>query len=362
LREGDVGHIKDAVRQLNRRPGVSVVIIAILAIGIGVTTGIYSMFHQVLIRPLPVPEPEELVNLAAPPALSYPMFRDLEAQQTVFSGLAAGVEIPLTLSYGDGAPRSGTAVAVSGEYFEVLRLQPALGRLIGSQDEPGLDELRVAVLSYDHWQGALGGDPDVIGRILTVNGQALTIVGVAPARFTGTTFGVRPQVFVPLTLWFLLSDTPRGMAQSRTAFAITGTFGRLQPDTGIEPASVAINSLHSAIIEEFEPNSSAGPGMQYRTIVLESGAKGQRARVAGPFAQPLTLLLAVTLLVLLVVCSNIANLLLARGTARGHEMAIRMAIGAGRGRLVSQVLTEASLLAFIGGVASLVSCHTYSVV
>ena len=139
---------------MNRRPGLSLVIIAILGIGIGVTTGVFSLFEQILLRPLPVPEPEGLVNLSPEPIpiFSYAMFRDLEAEQDVFAGIATYDEIPANLRYRN-LVTSGTSLAVSGSYFDVLRLRPALGRLIGTGDEPALDEAPVAVLSHEYWRG-----------------------------------------------------------------------------------------------------------------------------------------------------------------------------------------------------------------
>jgi putative ABC transport system permease protein len=345
--------LRNAVRQLNRRPGLSLVIIAILAIGIGVTTGVFSLFQQILLRPLPVPEPHRLVNLAPSsiPVFSYPMFRDLEARQDVFTGLATYDEIPSNLEYG-GVARAGTSMAVSGGYFAVLGLQPALGRLIGAGDEPTLDEARVAVLSYAYWR-SVGGNPTAIGRTITVNGEALTIVGVAPATFSGTEFASSPQIFVPLTLRFLLRGMPRNQAQNRFAFGLN-VFGRLRPGIELTQAVASINALHSGIVAELEPTpADAANPIPPRTIALLPGGRGQRAEIAATVGQPLTLLLALTVVVLLVVCSNIANLLLARGAARANEMAIRGAIGASRRQLVSQLLAEASVLAMIGGVLSL---------
>jgi predicted permease len=346
---------KDAVRQLSRRPALSVVIVVILAIGIGVTTAVFSLFREIILKPLPVPEPERLVNLALSPApvFSYAMFRDLEAQQDVFTGLASYDEIPSHLSL-DGRVTSGTSMAVSAQYFEVLGLRPAVGRLIGRGDEPGLDEARIAVLGYEYWRGTLGGDTAVIGKTIAVNKHALTIVGVAPPSFAGTEFASRPQVFVPLTLWYLLRDIPRDQAGNRRGGVGLNLFGRLRPDVGVEQAAVRINALHSAIVAEREPPTEASPTPP-RTIALVSGAHGQRTVFMRPVGRPLALLLGLTVVVLLVVCSNVANLLLARGAARAGEMAIRGAIGASRRQLLTQLLGEAALLACVGGALSVPS-------
>ncbi len=347
-----MNNLTSVLRALLRRPGLAVVIVAILAVGIGVTTGIFSLFHQALIRPLPVAEPERLVRLSVEPIpqFSYAMFRDLEGRQSVFAGLAAYDNIPANLVY-EGQARSGSSLAVSGGYFQVLGLQAALGRLIGPQDEQALDENRVAVLSHDYWRNELVSNGDVIGRTLIVNGEALTIVGVAPAGFSGTVFGSRPQAFVPLTLTFLLRDYPRDQAQNRFAF-IYRIFARLKPDIEVEQAEAAINALHGGIIAEIEAPTERGAGLPARTIALQPGARGDRGEVAD-FARPLSLLLGLTLVVLLVVCSNVAGLLLARGVARANEMTIRAAIGASRRQLMSQLFAEAALLAAFGGLLSL---------
>jgi predicted permease len=344
--------LQDALRALHRRPGLALVIVAILAIGIGVTTSIFSLSHQVLIRPLPVHDPERLVHLSAAPipVFSYPMFRDLEESQDVFAGLASYDEIPANLVY-EGQARSGTSLAVSSAYFQVLGLQAVMGRLIGPEDEQALDESRVAVLSHGYWRSELAGDPGVIGRTLVVNGEALTIVGVAPVGFSGTVFGSRPHVFVPLTLTFLLRDLPRDQAQNRFAFNYP-IFARLKPDIGAEQAEAGINALHGGIVAEIEAPTERGAGMPARTIALTPGARGDRAEAAN-FGRPLALLLGLTLVVLLVVCSNVASLLLARGAARANEMTIRAAIGASRRQLMSQLFAEAAVLAAVGGLMSL---------
>ena len=277
-------NLRDAARQLNRRPGLSLVIVAMLAIGIGVTTGIFSLFQQILLRPLPVPEPQRLVNLAPTsiPVFSYPMFRDLEARQDVFTGLATYDEIPSNLGY-EGLVSAGDAMAVSASYFEVLGLEPALGRLIGAGDEPALDEARVAVLSHEYWRGSLGGNPGVMGRTITVNGEALTIVGVAPAEFTGTEFASAPQVFVPLTLRFLLRDMPRNQAQNRFAFGLN-VFGRLRPDIDVDQASARINALHSGIITELSHRPTAASAENDRARARRTGPANRNSRDRGATA------------------------------------------------------------------------------
>ena len=210
---GPLNQIKLALRQLKLRPGLSFVVIAMLALGIGATTAMFSLYHQILLRPLPVPEPESLVNLAAPgpkggglqdvglanldAQFSYPMFRDLEREQTGFTGIAAYVDFLANLSF-DDRPMSGRGYLVSGSFFGVLNLKPALGRFIGADDAPRVGESAVAVLSYEYWQRGLGGDPGVIGKTLTVNGNSLEIVGVAPQGFTGTVEDDLVEFWIPV--------------------------------------------------------------------------------------------------------------------------------------------------------------------
>src|SRR5262245_7833433 len=210
-----MGHIQQALRQMVLRPGLATAVILMLAIGIGATTAIFSLFYQVLLLPLPVPEPDRLVELRIPSpqpmgpgraslivgdpnsALAYSTFRDLEAQQTSFTGLAGHYDFLASITNGTDT-LGGSGVVVSGRYFEVLGVTPALGRLVGPQDEPRLDESPVVVVSYDYWQSRLGGDPGVLGRTLTVNGQLLTVIGVAPDGFAGALPGLPPALALPL--------------------------------------------------------------------------------------------------------------------------------------------------------------------
>src|SRR5215471_3769366 len=208
-------NLKIAVRALFRAPLVTAIAIVSLALGIGATAGIFSVFHQVLLQSLAVPDPSALVNLGAPGpkpgygscgrpgdcevVFSYPMFRDLQKVQTVFTDIAAHVDFSANLAYGTQTS-STDGLLVSGSYFPVLKLQPALGRLLDANDDKLVGESRVAVLSYKYWSSRFGLDPTILNKQIIVNGQSLTIVGVAPKGFDGTTIGMRPAVFAPITL------------------------------------------------------------------------------------------------------------------------------------------------------------------
>ena len=211
-----MSNLKFAVRTLLKTPFVTAVAIVSLALGIGANAAIFSLFNQLLMRPLPVADPDRLVNLVAPgpkpgnqscgtastrnncdDVFSYPMFRDLERAQTVFTGIVAHVLFGANLSY-KAQTLNGEGVFVSGSYFPVLGIQPAVGRLLTPADEPSIGESHVAVLTHAYWQSRFASDPSVVGQTLIVNGRTLTIVGVAPRGFDGTTIGVTPKVFVPI--------------------------------------------------------------------------------------------------------------------------------------------------------------------
>lgn len=361
-----------ALRQVARRPSFSLVVIVMLSVGIGSTTAVFSLFEAFLLRSLPAANPERLVNLDAPgpkpgsvsigyageldAVFSYPMFRDLAAQQSVFTGLAAHRAFDANLSH-DGDATAGAGLLVSGSYFRVLGLKPTLGRLIDDQDESRAGDAGVAVLSYDYWQTAYGGEPNIIGRSLMINGRAVEIVGVAPAGFTGTTVAAWPQVFVPITLRWLMEPNRASDESDRRSYWVY-LFARLRDGVTIEEASGAINGIYGSIVNEIEAplnaSLSAAELAQFKMkqISLEPGSRGQSV-VPAYTGLPLTLLLGITGLVLLIVCSNVTSLLLARGASRAGEMAIRASLGASRGRLARQLFTESATLAFLGGLLSL---------
>ncbi|RPJ57736.1 MAG: FtsX-like permease family protein, partial [Acidobacteria bacterium] len=262
----------------------------------------------------------------------------------------------VNLAY-SGRTINGTGVLVSGSYFPVLGIQPALGRLLRRGDDAAVGQSQVTVLSHAYWQRDFDGRPDVLNKTLIVNGQAMTIVGVAPEGFEGTTFGPRPQVYVPITMRALMSPRFGGGFDDRRSYWAY-LFARLKPSVSLESARTAINGPYGAIINDVEAPLQKGMSDQTmarfrkKQVTAVEGARGQTS-ISREAKAPLVMLLGVTGFVLLIACANIANLLLARGAARSGEMAVRLSIGAGRSRLVAQLLTEALLLAVIGGIASL---------
>ena len=363
--------IRLALRTLFRSPFITLVAVISLALGIGANSAIFSLFDQMLLRPLPVPKADELVNFQAPgpkpgsnscgqagscdEIFSYPMFRDLERVQTSFTGIAAHRDFNASLGH-NGTTLSGQGLSVSGSYFPVLQLAPALGRLFTQADDQTVGGHPVVVISYDYWRNRFELNPAVLNDTLIVNGQAMTIVGVTPRGFTGTTLGSHPDVFVPLTMRGLMQPGFKGFENRRQYWAYL--FARLKPGVSREQATVALNGPFHAIINDVEAPLQKGMSEQTmarfkaKAITTEPGDRGQSS-FDNEARTPLVILLAVTGTVLLIACANIANLLLVRGAGRAAEMAVRLSIGASRSQLITQLLAEAVLLAALGAIAGL---------
>lgn len=365
-------HLRHALRQILLRPAMSGLVVIMLAVGIGATTAVYSLFHQVLIEPLPVHEPKRLVNLSSPgfkpgstwgsesvgdgdSLFTHEMFEDLAARQDVFTGVAAHADFQASFGFED-AVGTGRGQLVSGSYFAVLGLTPALGRLLQPQDSAAIDQSPVVVLGFDYWQRELGGRDDVVGETLIVNGHPLQIVGVAPNGFSGTAIGWNTDVFVPYTLRWLMQPAVPRQAPRRSYWLYL--FARPAPGVTLEQAQAATTGLYRSILSDV-----VAPAMTdltperreefvAREILLSPGERG-RSNVPEAAARPLGLLFGLTAAVLLIVCVNVAGLLLARGASRAGELALRAAIGASRGHLLRQLLLESGTLALIGCLLSL---------
>jgi predicted permease len=363
--------IRLAFRTLFRTPFVTSIAVLSLALGIGANAAIFSLFDQTLLRPLPVNEPERLVNLSASepnpgsqtcgPAggcdvvFSYRMFRDLEQRQTVFTGIAAHAPFDVSVAYKD-QPQTGNGMVVSGSYFPTLGVRPALGRLLTQSDDQSIGTNFVAVLSYAYWQSRLGGDRDVLGTPIVINGKAMTIVGVAAEGFNGTVLGMQALVYVPISMQALLGADFGGFEDRQNYWLYA--FGRLKPGLTLARARVGLNGLYHSIINDVEAplqqdiSDATLARFREKQIALEPGRQGQ-SLMHQEVKTPMLMLLGVTGIVLLIACANIANLLLARGAGRAMEFGLRLALGANRRQLVTQLLVESLLLASLGGVASL---------
>ena len=363
-------NLKLAARMLLKTPLVTLIAVLSLALGIGANAAIFSLFNQLLLRPMPVNEPGRLVNFAAPgphpgsdscnqaggcdEVFSYAMYRDLEKATTPFSGIAAHRATGMSISIHD-EPISGEGVMVSGSYFPLLGVNAARGRLLVPDDDRVIGANFVAVIGYNFWQNKLGGDPDVVGKPIVVNGKTFTIVGVAPAKFEGTTVGVKPLVYVPISMRGEIERFSQW--EDRRSYWVY-VFGRLKPGVTLDDAARGVNAVYSPIINDVEAplqkemSAKTMQAFREKKVQLAEGARGQSS-IHREAKVPLLLLLSVTGMVLLIACANIANLLLARGAGRATEMGVRLALGGTRRALVTQLLTESLMLAVLGGIASL---------
>jgi predicted permease len=365
-------NLKHSFRTIWKSPFVSAIAILSLALGIGANSAIFSLFDEMLLKPLPVVEPSRLVNFGAPGpnpgsqncgqagdcdvVFSYPMLLDLQKATTGFSGIGAHVTFGANVAY-QGVTVNGDGMLVSGSYFPVLGLHPALGRLFGPQDDAPIGQNFVAVLSYGFWASQLGSNPGIVGQTMVINGKSMAIIGVAPQGFEGTTLGVQPKVFVPISMRREMQFTFGNDFENRRAYWIY-LFGRLKPGVSMEQAKASINAVYTPILSQVEAPLQKGMSdstmkrFKAKLISLEDGRRGQSSLHAQT-KTPILLLMGITGIVLLIACANIANLLLARGASRSMEMAVRLSLGARRGQIIAQLMSESVILALMGGVASL---------
>jgi predicted permease len=339
--------LKLAFRRLIQNPGFTIVAVITLALGIGANTAIFSVINAILIRPLPVERPNEIVSLNETlhgdsyPSLSYPNYRDMRDRNTVLSGLAAYRFLPASL----GLPGSSQRVwgyLVTGNYFQMLGVNAIQGRVILPEDDVKRGGHPVAVLTYGCWRKRFGGDPAIVGRTVKFNSMDFTILGVAPRGFFGTELYFAPEVFFPMAMQKELEGGSGYLDKRGTSNTFVA--GRLKPGVTMAQAESGLNSIARQLGQEY-PKDDEG----MKIVLTPPGLAGNfiRGAVIG-FA---TVLFGVSSLVLLVACTNLASMLLARASDRRKETAIRLALGAERGRLVRQLLTENLIVALAGGAA-----------
>ena len=357
--------LKYSLRSLRKSPVFLSVAILSLALGIGANTAIFTLIHQLILQPLPVKNPDELVMLAGRgkhyggnngrDKLSYPMYREIRDQNQVFSGMFCTYPQTVSATF-QGRTELIGADYVSGNYFPVLGIGAAAGRVFTVSDDLIQGGHPLAVLSEGYWRARFGHDPNIVGKQITINGRALTIIGVSQAGFDGVEPGRAPQIRIPMTMIDQLPPHPNYSRLNDDRFRWTEVFGRLKPGMTIEKAQAGLQPLFHQILNQEvteKPFSKASSlvKQEFLRMWMEvmPGSKG-RSNLRRTYATPLFALMGMVALVLLIACSNLANLLIARASARQKEIAVRLALGAGRGRLVRQLLVESLLLAAAGGV------------
>jgi predicted permease len=356
--------IRHAIRSLRQAPGFVLIVVLTLGLGIGANTAIFSLMDQVLLRPLPVHDPSALVLLDGPGAFqgrtvnlatfSYPMYVDFRDRNEVFSGVLARFPLSTTVVW-RGASERANGELVSGNYFDVLGVRPALGRMLNAADDRVPGAHPIAVLSYGYWQRRFGGDPLVLNQTITVNGHPLTIVGVSARGFAGVQVGQAADVMLPLMMKAQMTPTWNDLDNRRSRWVTV--MARLKPGVSRTAAEAAMNVIYRQINEQEVkdiPNNSENFRKRFVSKHLDvlPGHRGL-SDLRREFSTPLIVLMSMVGVVLLIACANVANLLLARTTARQKEIALRLALGAGRGRIIRQQLVESGLLALAGTVVGL---------
>jgi predicted permease len=343
--------LRYAIRGVRKNPGFSAIAMLSLALAIGATAAVFSILNAVVLRPLPVVEPERLVILRPELrgkrfVLFHPVFEELRDTQQSLAGMFAVFDEPyLKAAFGSAAPIFVRGTLASGNYFQVLGLSPALGRLFTAEDDEPSAEACAAVISHSFW-AAMHGDPAVLGRPVVVREKLCTIVGVAPAGFRSHEAGYAPDLWVPLR-----PLTDPNLLASRTMAFFSGVMGRLRPESTVAQAETALSGLYRRLQPAQQPSPHPGEAPTKRDdfrIRVLPGAQGLDM-VRSRLGQPLALALAVVGVVLLIAALNVANLLLARGSARATELATRAALGAGRGGLIRLLAIEGAVLSIGGG-------------
>ena len=362
--------LRYAVRILSKKPGFTLIAVISLALGIGANTAIFSLLDAVMLRSLPVAQPEQLVLFGNARGqgvtnnfpdeswdlFSYPFYREVQQNNDVFSGVAALLSIPWEVHGRVNANQSSAEVEklnvqlVSGTYFPVLGINPILGRLFTDADDQTPGAHPVVVLSHAYWERRLGGDRAAIGKTVTIDNVSYSIVGVAPSEFFGTTVGEAPDIWMPLAME---KELPPAHWDGRNDKEFQSLFliGRLKEGVRTEQANAAVNLVFKRALQDragAQPSAAVLQNIQRATVELTPIGKGL-SQLRGQFSLSLKILMGVVLLILLISCANVANLLLAHGAARRREFAVRLAVGAGRGRLIRQLFTESLLLAVLGG-------------
>ena len=340
--------LRYAVRMLIKTPGVTAVAVVTLALGIGANTAIFSGVNAFLMRPLPVPDPDRLVrpievaeDRGVSDEISYPDFVDYRNQATSFTGLAAEDMVQAALNT-ENQNDVIWGQAVSGNYFAVLEVKPAMGRPFLPEEDGARGAHAVVVVSDSLWRRRLGSDPNIIGKAIQLNARQYQVIGVAPDFFRGTKFGLAMDFWAPIAMVEELRSAT-GLLESRDSHWMN-VVGRLKPNVSLSQASAEMNAIAQRLNQSYSNERATGTQAK---VLSELEGRWSEANLVIKTAGAIAM--AIAGLILLIACANVANLLLARGAARRKEIGIRLALGASRPRLVRQLLTESLVLSLLGG-------------